>query len=201
MHEDTPRQLVHLSGLVFVYIAQFLTKAESIIVFFSIAAFFFLYAEYVTRSKPVFGFRKLVYLFEKRNSSRPFVGAFWFYVGVGIAFALFPLNIASASAAILAVGDSFSTIFGLNFGKHKINGKKSLEGSTGFLIGSFLISLFFVNPVLGFVGAFVGTIVELLTPHKVGGKKTCWFYDDNLLIPVISGGVMFALFILGKVTL
>ena len=193
MHHEIPRQAVHLSGLAFVFVAQYLGKPWAFLVFFAIAAFFFVYAEHVKRAKPIFGFRRLVFFFEKRGSSRPFVGAFWFYMGSGIAFVLFPLNIALAASAILSVGDSFSTIFGVHFGKHKIIGKKSLEGSLAFLIGSFLISLIFVKPLIAFLGALVGALVELYTPDKIRNKKVHWVFDDNLLIPIISGAVMFIL--------
>ncbi len=197
MHKETPRQLIHLSGLLFVLIAQYLSRTASMAMFFGIAIIFFLYAEHVTRSKkPIFGIRKIVYIFEKRDSGRPFAGVFWFYTGSGIVFSLLPLNIASAASAILAVGDSFSTMFGLNFGKHRLVGKKSLEGSSAFFVGAFFISLIFVTPVVAAVGAFVGMLVELFIPPKLGGKKSHWFLDDNLLIPIIGGAAMFVFLLL-----
>ena len=196
MHKDTPRQLVHLSGLIFVFIGLHLNRSSSAIMFFGVAVFFYLYGEYVSRSKPIFGLRRLAFFFEKRKSSRPFSGALWFYIGSGISFALFPLMIAVASSAILAVGDSFSTMFGLNFGKHKLVGEKSVEGSGAFLIGAFLIALLFLKPSIAFAGAFTGMLVEAFIPPKLGGKKTHWFLDDNLLIPIVSGAVIFVLSLL-----
>lgn len=192
MHSETLRQLAHLSGLAFVAAAQYLDWLTAAAMFFAIGAFFFFYAEYVKRTKPALGFRNFVFKFEKRKG-RNFSGAFWFYIGAGLGFILFPLNIASAAAAILAVGDSFSTLIGVHFGKHKIVGKKSLEGSLAFLFGSFLISLVFVKPVIGLIGSVIAMLVELFTPHKTNLKNYHWVFDDNLLIPIISGIVMLAL--------
>ncbi len=192
MENELLRQLVHLSGLLFVLIAQFLGRIWSVAMFLAIAMYFLLYYEYVKRSKSLIGFRKIVFFFETRSKGRPFSGAFWFYAGSTLSFIFFPLNIASASVAILAVGDSFSTIFGVRFGGHKLIGKKSLEGSLAFLMGSFLISLFFVNPLPGFIGSFTAMVVELFTPPKMG-RKSHWIVDDNLLIPIISGAVIFLL--------
>ena len=188
MHSETLRQIVHLSGLAFVFVAQFLDRVWSVGMFLSIGAFFFFYAEYVKRTKPAIGFRHFVFKFENRKG-RNFSGAFWFYTGAGLAFVLFPLNVASAAAAILSVGDSFSTIVGINWGTHKIVGKKSVEGTVAFFLTSFLATLFFIKPSIGLIGSFVAAIVELLTPHKTEGRSR-WIVDDNLLIPIISGAVM-----------
>ena len=190
MNREVFRQLVHLSGLLFVFIAQFLDRWVSAMVFLGIGVFFFIYGEYVKRKEHgLFGLRKLAMMME-RKESRLFSGAFWFYIGCGISFLLFHHQIASAASAILAVGDSLSTIVGINFGRHKIIGKKSIEGSLTFFVSSFLISLIFVRWEVGLIGALIASVIELITPHKVG-KKTYWILDDNLLIPIISGAVMF----------
>ncbi len=189
------RQFVHLSGLLFVGLAHFLDSMQSAVLFLVIGLFFFLYWEYIKiKKKPLMGLRNLAFFFERKDV-RPFTGAVWFYIGGFLAFVLFPHNIASASVSILAVGDSLSTVFGVKFGRHKLIGKKSLEGSLAFFASSFLVSLIFVNPLVGFFGSLTGALVELLIPQKIG-KKAYWFLDDNLLIPVISGAVMWILNIL-----
>lgn len=186
MHKEMLRQAVHLSGLAFVFAAQYLDKMQGAVLFLSIGIFFLVYSEYVRRTKSLLGFRNFVYKFEKRKDSRPFKGAYWFYIGCGISFALFPKNIASAASAILAVGDSFSTIIGIHFGRHKIINNKSAEGTLAFFITAFLASLLFVNPVASFIGSAAAAVVELITPPKLS-KRSHWILDDNLLIPITSG--------------
>ncbi len=189
MHKEILRQAVHLSGLIFVLLAQLFDKWLAAAMFLGIGAYFLIYSEYVRRTKSLIGFRNFAYIFEKRKSRKPFEGAYWFYIGCGISFLLFPKNIALASSAILAVGDSFSTIFGVHFGRHKLVGNKSAEGSIVFFASSFFISLVFVNPAIGFLGSLIATLVELSTPGK--SKNSIWMLDDNLLIPIISGAVMY----------
>jgi dolichol kinase len=182
------RQIVHLSGLVFVILAQFVRK-EIVIAYFSLIALsFFVYSWYVRSQEKklenLLGrmeskFRNFTLKFERKNVN-PFSGAFFFYAGCALAFLFFPLNIASAACAMLAVGDSFSTLAGKKFGRHKIGGK-TLEGSLACFLSSFVAGIFFVSPVISIIGAFAAAASELLIPKL----------DDNITMPIVSGLVMF----------
>ena len=79
----------------------------------------------------------------------------------------------AASIFILAVGDSFSTIFGRNGGiKLPWNEKKTLEGTLAFAITS-LPAYYFVGPLI-----FPVAIIAALT------ESVDWPIDDNLAIPI-----------------
>jgi len=197
---ETPRQLVHLSGLLFVLLAQFTGSILAAFSFFAIAATFLIYSEYIKREKIMLaGFleaaekrlRNFITKFERTGTPRPFLGAFWFYAGCGFAFLLFPLPVASAACSILAVGDSLSTIFGKKFGRHKLIGSKTAEGSAVFFAGAVLISLVFVNPLPALAGSAAAAIAELLPDvHFLFKAKGRGFVDDNLLIPIVAGFIM-----------
>ncbi|MEE9323359.1 MAG: diacylglycerol/polyprenol kinase family protein [Candidatus Aenigmarchaeota archaeon] len=188
MRTEIPRQIVHLSGLVFVIMAQFTERETTIFYFALITLSLFLYSWY-TRSqerklanfleKFESKFRDLLFRFERKDVRNPFTGAMFFYLGCTITFILFPLPIASAACAMLAVGDSLSTLIGKKFGKHMI-GRKTFEGFMACFLGSLLAGIFFVSPVLSFTGAIASSLTELL-PR----------INDNLTIPVASGLVMF----------
>ncbi|RLI96064.1 MAG: hypothetical protein DRO99_05060, partial [Candidatus Aenigmatarchaeota archaeon] len=118
---ETRRQLVHFSGLLFVLLAQVVGGVSAGIYFFLIAATFLAYSEYVVReTKRTMGMleslekrmRDFVIRFERKDVKRPFSGAIWFYAGCGFTFLLFSLPEASAACAMLAVGDSVSTLVG-----------------------------------------------------------------------------------------
>ncbi len=194
MHSEIPRQIVHLSGLLFVLIAQLLDKWLSASMFLSVGLFFFVYSEYARRTTALFGLRNFIRKFEKRGPLRPFTGAYWFYIGCGITFILFPHKAASLASAILAVGDSFSTIIGVQFGKHKLINRKSAEGSLAFFITSFMAALLFASPAVAFMASLIASVVELLTPPKLN-KRSRWLLDDNLLIPLITGFAVSVLFL------
>jgi len=129
-------------------------------------------------------FEKQIMKFE-RPGEFPLRGALLFYVGVFVAFELFPVSIAAAATAVLAAGDSVSTVVGRSWGRHKlpINRDKSWEGSAAFFIGALFVLMFFVNPVKALMVAVAATAVEAAP----------WM-DDNLTIPLATG---LALLLLG----
>lgn len=187
MRTELPRQMVHLSGLLFVIFAQFVGREAAISYFSLIALFFFMYAWYVRnqekRLESFLGrfeskFRDFTMQFERKGAN-PFTGALFFYVGCTLAFVFFPFTVASAACAMLSVGDALSTLIGKKFGKRKI-GSKTFEGSLACFLGSLAAGAFFVNPYLAVAGAAAAALTELV-PRV----------DDNLTIPLASGLVMF----------
>jgi dolichol kinase len=82
----------------------------------------------------------------------------------------------------LVLGDTAAALVGLKWGKIRIF-KKTLIGSLACFTVCFIMGL--VIPEVGtgaaFIGALVATLVELL-PLKI---------DDNVLIPLVSGGVLY----------
>lgn len=194
------RQLVHMSGLFFIALAQFIDKILVGVLFMLAALFFFLYSEYVSKceknhstmlSKIECKLRDFAFMLERKDSKRMFAGAFWFYFGAGLAFLLFPLNAASAAGAVLAISDSLSTITGKRFGRHSILGKKTLEGTTAFFVSAFLVCLLFFNPAAAFIGAAAAALAELLPEWKrISSSRLSGLLDDNLLIPIITGFVL-----------
>jgi len=200
---ESRRQLLHLSGLLFVALAQFIGGLAAATYFFMIAATFLVYSEYVRREKKrLAGFmdsmekriRGFASKFERDMVPRPFLGAFWFYVGCGAAFLFFPLPEASAACAILAVGDAMSTLFGSKFGRHVLVGKKTVEGSVVFFACAMLVSLFLVGAWTALAGSIAATAAELLPDTAPLSRiKRKGLLDDNMLIPVIAGLVMMLL--------
>ncbi len=184
MRTEIPRQIIHFLGLMFVIFAQFVSRELTIFYFAMITVSFFLYSWYIRTQQSRMikilhnvetKFRSFTLGFERSHVKNPFTGSMLFYLGFTLTFIAYPLPIASAACAMLAVGDSLSTLVGLKFGKHKI-GKKSIEGSFACFVGSLIIGVFFVSPFVALVGAIVATFAELI-PR----------IDDNLTIPLLSG--------------
>lgn len=203
MANELPRQLVHLSGLLFIVVAQFTGGRVAGVSFLLIAAAFFLYAEYVRHEEKrattlahaiEAKFRDLVLHFETRREKRPFVGAFWFYTGCGITFLLFPLDTASLACGVLAVGDAVATLVGAYRGRTLLLPGKTLEGSAGFFASAFLSALIFVDVTIAVAVAGLATLVELLPalPLLRPLAQKGWV-DDNLLIPLAVAVALTAL--------
>ncbi len=203
MKRETLRQFVHLSGLGFVYLSQFLDKNLSASLFLLMALSLLFYSWYVRRQMS--GTRKLINIVEERarrvllhldrdNLPMPFMGPFWFYMGFFLTYLLFPLEIAMASCAILAVGDALSTLIGKTLGRNEYLPGKTAEGSLAFFAGGLLISLLIVPPATALTGALIGTLVEPIPSlRKVRNLYARGLVDDNLLIPLAAGLVMLLL--------
>jgi len=100
-------------------------------------------------------------------------------------FLLFDKYVAIASLLFLSIGDLMASVIGERFGKRVLFNKSS-EGSLACLASCLLIGIVMsrLTPAIALpvaiVGAVSAMIVELL-PIPI---------DDNLTIPLISGGLM-----------
>lgn len=126
--------------------------------------------------------------FERQNSEFPGKAFIMFLAGILLALELFPQNIAFASIIILTFADPISHFIGENFGKTKsfIDKKKNIEGHlAGFIISS-VFAMFFVQPCLAIAGALAAAVFEsvIIEIQKIK-------LDDNLIIPLVAGTIMF----------
>ncbi len=119
-------------------------------------------------------------------------GACYFSLGVTLAIAFFPPEVAMCSIVFLVLGDLSAALIGVSFGGDTVvvklgrEGKKSAEGSLAMLVVCFAVgALSFLKVPLGeyvaFVGAITATLVELYEPFSL---------NDNLTIPPLSCAAM-----------
>jgi len=125
--------------------------------------------------------------FEKPEYRKKFPGKGMLFLIAGclLVLKLFPDNIAFASIAILAVGDPVSHLVAGNF-KGKIFKRKSLSGLLlGIIIASMAASLF-VDFGTAFAAAAAALIAEIVV-IKLGEDPV----DDNIIIPLVAGTVIY----------
>lgn len=164
---EVRRQLVHATGIFIILIIAWFSKYVAALLSLLIVFLFFILSRHRQKLKP------LLNKFERRGEI--FKGAMNFYIGTFLTTLIFNETAAIAGIVVLSIGDSISTLVGKHFGKHKIaNGKKTIEGSTGFFLSSILMLYFLTNPLKAVAVAFTATIIELLP------------LDDNLTIPVFT---------------
>lgn len=126
----------------------------------------------------------------RREELRSITGNSFYILGLICLVLFFSKPIALLSVLFLAIGDPIAAIVGTHWGKHRLIGKKSVEGAlanwvtTGlvsFAFGWFFLGLdFSQSMVLGLLGGTISTIVELI-PFPI---------DDNFTIPVGSALVL-----------
>lgn len=122
----------------------------------------------------------------RREELKSVTGNSFYILGLIVLVYFFSKPVALLSALFLAVGDPIAAVVGTHWGKHKIVGKKSIEGALANYLATASISAAFGAGILelngteivlfALLGGTISTIVELIpTP-----------LDDNFTIPVGS---------------
>lgn len=101
----------------------------------------------------------------------------WYLAGVLVALLAFPLDVAMASILVLALGDPAASYVGRRWGRHRVPGDGSVEGTAVFWFVSLVVLLAFFPPHHAILGSLVATVVERIP----------WPLDDNFTLPVGTG--------------
>jgi len=117
----------------------------------------------------------------RSQEKRGIGGHIFFAAGAFIAVLAYPQEIAIAVILMSTLADGGAAVVGSRWGKHKLVGKKTIEGSLTLFLIALALAALLVKPLLAaFVGAIVAVFVELLP------------MNDNLTIPVAAGLAMYA---------
>ena len=117
----------------------------------------------------------------------PGKGSFFLVLGSLLALLFFEENIALAAIAIMAVGDSITSLVGIYFGqlKNPFNPSKHLEGTIFAIIIGTIAAFTFVPFQDAFLASVIAMTFEALTIKRIDR-----IIDDNVLIPLIAGFTM-----------
>ena len=183
------RKLLHLSNLVipFTYLFYFDSKVEALIILLPITLLAFL-IEYLRINsisvKNIFD-KYLFSMLRNHEKSGKYTGATWVFISSTLSIGIFPKDIAIISLIYMSIGDTVAGLIGRKFGRIKIY-NKTLEGAlAGFivcLIVGLMIDLNLSKTVVA-IGALSAAIIEFM-PISI---------DDNLIIPLFSGTVMYVM--------
>ncbi len=179
MYSETLRQLIHASGIFMIPISHaiytYLGKDFLLFFYLSMILFLVFLSRVIKKSRYFFEFFKIV---DRKEDLKvmPAKGAINFFIGILLVSVFFDIKTLYISIAVLSLGDSFSTIVGKRFGKHKIpyNRKKSVEGFFAFVVFAFIGSIFFCDIKTALLVSIFGALIESL-PLRV---------DDNISIPI-----------------
>jgi dolichol kinase len=106
-------------------------------------------------------------------------GHVYFAAGAFIAVLAYSREVAIAALLISVFADGGAAIFGSRWGRHRLIGKKTLEGSLVLFLVALAFAAWIVRPlIVAIIGAIVATCVELIP------------INDNLMIPISSGLAM-----------
>jgi dolichol kinase len=106
-------------------------------------------------------------------------GHVYFAAGAFIAVLAYSRDVAIAALLISVFADGGAAVFGSRWGRHKLIGKKTLEGSLALFLIALAFAAWIVKPLMAaFIGAIAATCVELIP------------INDNLMVPISSGLAM-----------
>lgn len=137
-------------------------------------------------------FNKLVLKFMgplmRRSEEDGFSGLPFYALGVGLSIVFYQKDIALISILFLVFADPIASFVGVNYGKDKILPNKSLQGAIAAFLVCYCVTMLYIQDlevstfnIIGFaiLSGLVGCLSELASAFNI---------DDNLTIPVISGG-------------
>ena len=196
--DELVRKLIHLTSLLIPIIYYFIPRTSAAIILGALSLFAisldlarYLSPQIGSVFYKIFGF--LLRRHEVDEEKRNLNGATYVLISALISVLIFPKVIFITAFSMLIIGDTLAALIGRKFGKHKLL-FKSLEGTLAFFVGSSIVVLFTPKVgnfpeefIIGFIGAFVGAIVENVSSHYV---------DDNLSIPLSIGFVMWILYMI-----
>jgi phosphoserine phosphatase/dolichol kinase len=196
--QELLRQLLHASAVIipFLWLSDSSWHLPILTVIASGSLLFFfseLFRSYGVRIPLI---SKVVRAAGRENEIGSFVlSPLYFAAGVALPLVLFSILlpftlIATSCVMAFLIGDSFSTIAGLLYGRHKwwINSTKTIEGTlTGFSL-AFFVLLFFLSPLSALLCSLIAGVIELLPIP---------FLDDNLSVSLGTSIVFVVLQLFG----
>ena len=121
-------------------------------------------------------------------------GMTYLYLGAAILLLFRDRHIITLTLLFLAFGDPIASFFGIRFGKDRIIGRKTLQGTmAAFAVCALVMGVYcYFNNIMterllivAPLGGLIGAVAELAPIGKL---------DDNFTFPVISALLLYALF-------
>ena len=182
------RQLFHLSlGIAIVLLLMYGIIDKNIILILIILGFIL---SIISRKIKIPIIYNLLEKFEREKEIEAFPGkgTIFYFIGVYISVFLFAREIAMASIMVLALGDSISHMYGLHYGKikHPLSKTKYIEGTIAGFLAGFIGAWIFLPWHEALFASLIAMVVEVVE-IKIGTEQV----DDNLIIPVVAGAVVY----------
>lgn len=190
------RKLLHAAGISFIIgVYQLLSREQAIFASAFLCAVFIPLDFMRVRSQRInLFFMKTFGRYMRSNEKDGLTGTSYLFAGLLVLIVLFPKEIATLALAMLAVGDPLASIFGVLYGKDKLVGNKSFQGTLAAFVACTLIAFiyfFYMNLMterillVSILAGLVGATSELVPFGKL---------DDNLSFPVLAAILLLALF-------
>lgn len=132
--------------------------------------------------------------FMRESERHRIAGSTFMLVGVTLIVYLYSKKVVLLALLFLAIADPLAAFIGINFGKDKLIGNKSLQGSSAAFVACFALTFGYCSVlgmmtdrllIVSLLGGIIGALSELI---PVGSL------DDNFVFPVVSATLLTVLF-------
>ena len=190
------RRLWHMSGVLLVFVLYWnMTYRTAVFSVFTVSAFM------ITYDVARLWFPQLNQLFlvffgrVLRESERNRIaGSTFMCLGITLSVIVFPKEVVLLMLLFFATADPLASYFGIRFGKDKLIGNKTLQGSLAAFVACFLVSTIYFYTmdlmrerlfIVCLLSGLIGALSELVPIGKL---------DDNLVFPVLSSTLLTGMF-------
>lgn len=197
------RKIWHMGGVFLMFLVYTFAPYWLSIVLLGVATVFGVALDILRQSNPKLNQSVLQIFgpFMRKSEVNQLAGTTYLLVGVSIVSLLARREVTQLTLLFLAFADPIASYFGIRFGKDKIIGNKSLQGTLAAFVVCALATFIFVqlNPshfqdlllgrlvLISLIGGLIGCFAELIPLGKL---------DDNFTLPVLSAIGLTAVFTL-----
>lgn len=191
-----PRKVWHMAGVSLIAFIYSLVPDNIAIILLAIAWVLFVPFDFLRQRNAAVN-EVAVSIFKpimRQSEVNKIAGTTYLLSGLLIVASLFPRPIVMLTMLFLAFADPIASYFGIRFGKDKIFGEKSLQGSlAAFFVCAVLTFAFLTYNwvlmdrliIVSLLGGLIGALAELIPIGKL---------DDNLTLPVLSATALWFVF-------
>lgn len=190
------RKAWHFLGVLLILGLYLYLDRNEAIRWISVATFIFLSVD-ILRQHFVFLNEALLKIFApimRDHEQHHLSGVSYLLIGVFFIIYFFSKEVVTLALLFLAIGDPLASLVGLHFGKDKLIGHKSLQGSfAAFLACTILAALYYYSQnmmverilIVSLLSGLIGAVAELIPVGPL---------DDNLTFPILSSFMLWLLF-------
>ncbi len=190
------RKIWHMGGVLFLALCYSKAPQAASVIGLSLLWLLFIPLDVIRQKNPqvnqilVRWFRPLMRQHELNRLS----GTSYLLSGVLLVVLLFPHDIALLTMLYLALADPLASLIGIKFGKDKLFGHKSLQGTLAAFVVCALVTFAFLQTrgilldrimVVTLLGGVIGCLAELIPIANI---------DDNFTLPLVSATSLYVLF-------
>ena len=176
--DELKRKTFHILTLIYIG-AYYFFSARLVIIALALLVLVVIVGEIMRKKNAVFNkwILKILGGVHRDEEVNKISGLPWTLLGSLLVMVLFKdKDLVLVTLLYMAFGDAIAALVGKTYGKHRILGKKTLEGSASCLVVCFFIGIAFFDCKIAFVSALFMTVIELIP----------WPLNDNFWIPVLT---------------